>query len=163
MLEIGKIVNTHGLKGEMKLAPWCDGFDFFKQIKTVYINEKQYEITNSREQKNLFIIKLSGVNSIDDTPEFINKVVFAKKSSLPKLPENTYFIVDLIGLCVYNNGELVGKVDEVLQLKANDVYVVKSDDGKEILVPAIKEIVKGINIDSNRIDVCLTEEYFNEN
>ena len=80
MLEIGKIVNTHGLKGEMKIVPWCDGFDFFKQVKTVFINEKQYEITTSRQQKNLFIIKLSGVDSIDDTPGFINKVVYAKKS-----------------------------------------------------------------------------------
>ncbi len=163
MLEIGKIVNTHGLKGEMKIVPWCDGFDFFKQVKTVFINEKQYEITNSRQQKNLFIIKLSGVDSIDDTPGFINKVVYVKKSSLPELPENTYYIVDLIGLGVYNDGELLGEVQEVLQLKANDVYVVKSQDGKEILVPAIKEVVKNISIDSKRIDVCLMEEYVDEN
>ncbi|MBQ2754161.1 MAG: 16S rRNA processing protein RimM [Clostridia bacterium] len=162
MLEIGKIVNTHGLKGEMKIAPWCDGFDFFKQVKTVFINEKQYEITNSRQQKNLFVIKLSGVDSVDDTPGFINKVVYAKKSTLPELPENTYYIVDLIGLEVFNNGECVGKVYDVLQLKSNDVYVVKSDDGKEILVPAIKEFVKNISIDGNRIDVCLTEEYVDE-
>lgn len=163
MLEIGKIVNTHGLKGEMKIAPWCDGFEFFKQIKTVIISDCEYKITSAKEQKNLFIIKLSGVDSIDDTPQFINKIVYVKKDTLPPLPENIFYIADLIGLSVYNDGTLIGKVDDVLQLKSNDVYVVKSESGQEVLIPAIKEIVKNISIENCRIDVCLSEEYIDEN
>ncbi len=163
MLEIGKIVNTHGLKGEMRFTPWCDGVDFLKAVKSVIINDRQYMLKGVKEHKNVFIIKLDGIDDINDTPEFINQIVYAKRADLPELPENTYFIKDLIGLSVYNDETYIGEISDVFSTPANDVYVVKQDSGKDILIPAIKHIVKSINIAEKCAYVTLTEEYFDEN
>ena len=163
MLEIGKIVNTHGLKGEMRFTAWCDGIEFLKAVKSVIINNAQYKLTGVKEHKNVFIIKFDGVDDINDTPAFINQVVYAKRADLPELPENTYFIKDLIGLKVFDGENQIGEIADVFQTPANDVYVVKREAGKDILIPAVKQIVKNVSIKDARIDVELTEEYFDEN
>jgi len=163
MLEIGKIVNTHGLKGEMRLTPWCDGIEFLKAVKSVIVNDTPYKLVGVKEHKNVFIIKLDGVDDINDTPKFINQVVYAKRTDLPELPENTYFIKDLIGLKVYDGESFIGEISDVFSTPANDVYVVKRPEGKDILIPAIKQTVKMISLDEQCVYVTLTEEYFDEN
>lgn len=163
MLEIGKIVNTHGLKGEMRFTPWCDGIEFLKNVKKVFINDLVFELVSVRPSKNVFIIKLKGVDNINDTDSFINKVVYAKREDLPELPENTFYIKDLIGLKVYNGEDFVGEINDVFSTPANDVYVVKRSEGKDILIPAIKQIIKNISIGQGRVDAIIPEEYFNEN
>ncbi len=163
MLEIGKIVNTHGLKGEMRFTPWCDGIGFLKNVKKVIVGDDVFTLESVKPHKNVFIIKLSGVNHINDTDAFINKVVYAKREDLPPLPENTFFIKDLIGLKVYNGEDFVGEISDVFSTPANDVYVIKRPEGKDILIPAIKQIVKNISVENQRADVVLSEEYFNEN
>ncbi len=163
MLEIGKIVNTHGLKGEMRFTPWCDGIGFLKNVKNVIVGDAVFTLESVKPHKNVFIIKLKGVNHINDTESFINKIVFARREDLPKLPENTYFIKDLIGLNVYNGEDLVGEISDVFSTPANDVYVIKRAEGKDILIPAIKQIVKNISIENKRLDAFISEEYFNEN
>lgn len=163
MLEIGKIVNTHGLKGDMKVTLWCDGIETFSALKYVYINNNRYSLLSVKPHKGCCLIKLDGINDINDTAPFINKIVCAKRSDLPKLPENTYYIKDLIGASVYNKGELAGKVKDVFSTPANDVYVVETDGGREILIPAVKEFIKKISIENSRIDAELGREYFDEN
>lgn len=162
MLEIGKIVNTHGLKGDMKVTPWCDGTEVFSALENVIVNGREYKLSKAVPHKGCFLIKLSEVNDINDTAPFINKIIYAKRADLPELPENTYYIKDLIGLSVYNGEELLGEIKDVFSTAANDVYVVGGENGKDILIPAVHEIVKNVSVEGGRVDVVLTKGYFDE-
>lgn len=154
-IEIGKIINTHGLKGEVKIAPWCDGIEVFDYLDTVYIGDTAYSLLSVREHKNSFLAVLDGVDSIEKAEKLKNKIIKANKDNMPELAEDTYYISDLIGLSVYENERLLGKIYDCFPTGSNDVYAVKSDDGKEILIPAIKQVVKNIDISKSRMEVVL--------
>ena len=156
-IEIGKIINTHGLKGEVKITPWCDGIEVFDYLDEVYIGDKAYGLLSVREHKNSFLAVLDTVDSIEKAEKLKNKVIKAKTGDMPELEEDTYYIRDLIGLSVYENDRLLGKIYDCFPTGSNDVYAVKSDDGKEILIPAIKQVVKRIDINNGRMEVLLME------
>ena len=157
-MEVGKIINTHGLRGEVKIAPWCDSTQVFEYLKAVYIGDKKYEIKSVREHKNSLLAVLSDVNSIEDAEKLKNKIIKADKEDLPPLGENTYYIRDLIGLSVYSEERLLGEVTDCFPTGSNDVYVVKNNEnGKEILIPAIRQVVKSIDINKGRMEVLLME------
>lgn len=144
-LETGKIVNTHGIKGEVKLEPWCDEPEMFQEIPFLYLDsqgQNPLKIERARIQKNLVILKLKGIDTMTDGEKLKNKVVYASREDIP-MEEGEYFIQDLIGIQVIDvdSGRLYGTLSDVSQTGANDVYHVRFEDGKERLLPAIPQVV----------------------
>ena len=151
--EIGKIVNTFGIKGEVKVVPYTDDIEQFKKIKKVYINNEAKEIESSKYHKNTIILKIKGVDSMNDAENLRNCVISVERAD-KKLPENTYYITDLIGLEVYSDeNNLLGIVKDIYNTGANDIYSVETPEGKEILLPAIKDVIKQIDIENKKIIV----------
>lgn len=143
-LEIGKITSPHGVKGEVKLEVYADSPEALKKVKTVYFDkngEKPVAVEASRVHKDRLLIKLRGVNSMDDGNALRGKVLYAHRDSIIK-DRNSVFIEDLKGLSVIDidSGVSYGKITDVLFTGANDVYAI-SDGEKERLIPAIKDVV----------------------
>lgn len=162
MLEVGKIVNTHGLRGEVKVVPWTDYPEVFEEISSVFISRRdetrEYKIKSVKYQKNNVILKLSGIDTIDEAEKLRGVILTTERSQLGELPEGTYYIADLIGLAVYDESEtLLGTISDVLQTGSNDVYVVKRDAGRDLLIPVIDGVVLAVDIDGGRVRVHLME------
>lgn len=150
--EIGKIVNTFGIKGEVKVTPYTDDIEQFKKIKSIYVNNTLMQVQSAKFQKNVVILKLKDVDDMTAAENLRNSIIEAKRSK-NKLPENTYYIADLIGLDVYTDeGTLLGKVKDIYNTGANDIYSIETES-KEVLLPAIKEVIKQIDIENKKIIV----------
>lgn len=150
-IKVGKIVNTHGIKGELKVLPLTDDMTRFEELEYVYVENQKIEIEDVWYKKNFVMLKFKGFDNINDVLCFKDKYVYIDKENAIELPEDTYFIFQIIGLNVYlMSGELLGKITDVIQTGSNDVYVVK-DDNKEYLIPAIKEVIKEINLDDKKV------------
>ena len=149
-LEAGKIVTTHGIRGEVKIMPYTDSPELLCEFERLFISKNHNEIfiEKSRVFKNMVIAKIEGVNTVEEAEKLRNKMLFMHRDDL-ELDENTYFIQDLIGMEVKDadNGFIYGKITDVLQNGANDVYVIKGD--REYLVPAIPDVVISTDIDEN--------------
>ena len=158
-LKIGQIVNTVGLKGFVRVVPYTDDNTRFELLDSVFLvdkkNYKKYDIEEVKYQKNLVLLKFKNINDINEAEKLKNLYIEIDRKDAVKLPENTYFIVDLIGLDVINieTGENLGKIDDVFSTKSNDVYVIKNDLGKQILIPAIKSVVKNVDLENNKIEI----------
>ena len=132
-LKIGQIVNTVSLKGFVRVVPYTDDNKRFELLKSVYLVDKKhykkYDIEEVKYQKNLVLLKFKNINTIEQAEELRNFYIEIDRKDAVKLPENSYFIVDLIGLEVYNieTKELLGKIEDVFSTKSNDVYVIKSE------------------------------------
>ncbi len=158
ILELGKVVNTHGIRGEIKVQPWCDDPEIFDELEYIYIGDKRYDILKSRLHKNCEIIALDGVNNINEAELLRNKVVTIEREILGELPEGTYYIADLEGLEVKTvDGQVLGTIDEVIKTGSNDVYVLNNPGKKPILIPVIEQVVKEVNIDDGFVLVELME------
>lgn len=160
LLEIGQIVNTYGIKGFVKVVPYTDDVTRFEQLKTVYIDTKQnleeHTIEEVKYSKNVVLLKFKGIDDINQVEKYRNCYLKIDRKDAVKLPENTYFITDLIGLEVYSDEQvLLGKIEDIFSTGSNDVYVVKNELGKQLLLPAIKEVVKNIDIENSKIIVHL--------
>ena len=161
-LELGQIVNVRGLKGEVKLNSFAEDDAVFETLKTVFLKRKNEMIEKQIEKvgytKNQVVLKFKDCNSIDEAEALRNTYLLVKREDLGELPEGVYYLADLIGLDVYTEeGELLGKVDDIYSTGANDIYVVKNEEGKEKLLPGIDEVIKNIDIDSGKITVNLLE------
>lgn len=155
-LEIGQIVNTHGLKGFLKVVPYTDDIERFSELKKLFVvyNKEniEFEIESVKYFKQMVILKLKGIDHINMAEKYKNCYIKIKREDAKKLEKNTYFIADLIGLCVYDEqNNKVGILDDVFSTGSNDVYVVKKDNGKQILLPAISSVIKNINLDEGKI------------
>ncbi|MCL2580371.1 MAG: ribosome maturation factor RimM [Oscillospiraceae bacterium] len=143
-LECGKIVTTHGLHGEVKVQPWSDSPDFLCNFETVYLgsDKKPYPIARARAQKNMLILKLGGVESIDDALALRGKVLYIDRDE-DILEDGEYFVQDLIGLAVRDadSGEEYGRLTDVFFTGANDVYELTGPDEVKRLFPAIKDVI----------------------
>lgn len=163
LLEVGKIVNTHGLRGEVKVVPWLDYPEDFEELETVYLKNRKETITlnikNVKYQKNNLIVKFSEFNDINEVEQYKNCVLYADRDALGELPEGVYYIVDLIGLEVLDeeSGEKIGKIADVFNTGANDIYDVKRDGKKNLLLPVIDEVVKEVNIEDGYVRVHVME------
>lgn len=160
--EIGQIVNTSGLKGVIKVKPFTDDITKFNNFKTIYVSIKkelkEFEIENVRISKNMVFLKLKGIDTIEDAEDYRNLYLKIKRNKDEVLEDGSYYIVDIIGCTVFSDKEeLLGKVDDVFSTGSNDVYVVKSDDGKQVLLPAIKDVIKNVDINNKTIIVHLIE------
>ena len=151
--EIGKIVNTFGIKGEVKVIPYTDDIEQFKKIKNIYVNNDVMEIESVRYHKNTIILKFKGIDTMNDAENIKNSILKIQRTK-KKLPQNTYYITDLIGVDVYTDEDkLLGKVKDIYNTGANDIYIVETSENKEILLPAIKEVIKKVDIENKKIIV----------
>ncbi|WP_069649678.1 ribosome maturation factor RimM [Caloranaerobacter ferrireducens] len=150
-IKVGKIVNTHGIKGELKILPLTDDMTRFEELEYVYVEKQKIEIEDVWYKKNFVMLKFKGFDNINDVLCFKGKYVYVDKENAIELPEDTYFIFQIIGLNVYlKNGKFLGEIKDVIQTGSNDVYVVKNDN-REYLIPAIKEVIKEINLDDKKV------------
>ena len=144
----------------MKVAPYTDDITRFNQLKSIYIEKNNHKVSFRIEEvkyhKNLVLIKLEGINCIEDIQQYKNCYIKIDRKDAVKLPKDTYFIADLLGLEVYTDENiLLGNVDDIFPTGSNDVYVVKDKNGKQVLLPAISEVIKDIDIENNKIIVHL--------
>lgn len=161
IFNIGKVVNTHGVRGEVKVLPLTDDMKRFDDLDEVNIGGKIYKIENRKYQKDRVILKLQGIDSIEETAKIRNKYIEIERKDVVELPEDTYFITDVIGCRVIDTDNFeYGKVYDVIQTKNNDVYWVKGT--KEILIPVLKEIVTDINVNDGVITIRPSGEWQDE-
>lgn len=163
-LRIGQITGTHGVRGEMSVLPLTDDPRRFSKLKEVFIiDDSGKEISHLRIEgvkyaTNKIILKLEGISDMESVLRLKSRFLAVDRADAVRLPKNSYFICDLIG-CVVSDveGSILGPVADVLQTGANDVYVVKREGSKDLLIPAIKSVVLEVDIGSRKIIVQIPE------
>ena len=164
-LEAGKIVGTHGIKGEMRLKPWSDDASFLKGFQTVYTDaagKQAFKLLGARAHGNVTLVRIEGVESIEQAEEMRGKILYIKKDEA-HLPAGTYFIDDIIGLTVIDeqNGETLGTVADVEQYPANDVWHIRNGE-KQYLIPNIPPVVKKVDIDGGKVYIYKMKGLFED-
>jgi len=164
-LEIGIIVGTHGLRGELRISPSCDSADFFRQFSMLYFDAqglKPVRVLSMREHKNLALLRLEGIGTAEAAQALKNQRLFFRRADA-QLEEGQYFIAELIGCEVFDAAEpslRYGKISDVSQPGANDVWHIKMGDGREVLIPVIPDVVKNVDIANRRIEITLLDGLF---
>lgn len=164
-LEIGKITNVHGLAGEVKVYPWCDDAAFLCSFDVLYTDKNgrnPVEITRARVQQNMVIMQLAGVTSRDAAEKLRGTVLYMDREDI-ELDEGTYFVQDLIGLEVRDadTGKVWGKIRDVMQTGANDVYSIWNEaEKREYLAPAIPDVVLDTDIEAGVMTIRPLEGLF---
>ena len=157
---IGKIVNTQGIKGEVRVIPTTDDINRFKKLKEIYIFRKGnldlYEIEGVRFHKQFVLLKLKGIDSINEAELLKNTEIKIPKELAIPCEKDEYYISDLYGMKVLAGEEEIGIIEDIIFTGANDVYVVKSKDS-EILIPAIKQCILDVNVKEKIMKVHLLE------
>lgn len=160
--EIGQIVNHFGIKGMVKVNPFTDDISQFEEMKTILVDKKgnlqEMQIEKVKYSKNQVLLKLKGIETVEEAEKYRNCYLKLPREKARRLPKNTYFIADLIGLEVYTEeGNLLGKVDDIYNTGASDIYVIRDELGKQILLPAIKEVIKQVDLEQEKIVVHLLD------
>ena len=161
-LEVGQIVNTFGIKGFVKVNPWVNDVTRFDDLKKVYIKirkeEKVLEIEEVKYHKNQVLLKFKGVETVEQAEMLRNAILEIDRKDAIPLEEGEYFIADLLESEVYTDeGEKLGILEDIFNTGSNDIYVVKNELGKSILLPRIKEVFKEIDVENKIIIVHLIE------
>lgn len=163
-LEIGKIVGTHGINGEVKMEVWADSPDFAKKLKTLYFEKGDVKIekTACRVHKNLALLTIKDITDPSKADLLRGKVVYMDRDEV-RLPKNRFFVADLIGLKAYdgNTNQYYGEITDVLRTGANNVYKIEND-GKEYLFPAVDQFIKRTDIDEGVIELLPIDGIFND-
>lgn len=161
LIETGKIVNTHGVRGELKVVPWADDPSVFTNFKTVTVDNTAYSVRSVRFQGQNVLLKLEGVEDMTRAEGLKNKIIYAPRSAFD-LPEGTYFVADLLGLSVVEDetDKEIGTITDVLSTGANDVYEVTCADGKKHYIPAIKDCVKSTDLAAKEMRIHVMEGLF---
>ncbi len=157
-LRAGVITTTHGIKGEVKVYPEVDDPGRFSLFKNVYLRGKigtiPVEIENVKFFKKMVILKFKGIDDINDVMKYRDYEIMARREDIAELKENQFFDADIIGLKVFDASDsLLGNVSNILHGAGNDVYVVKNEGGKEIMIPAVRQFVKAVDIENGCIKV----------
>lgn len=149
--KVGQIVNTHGIKGEVKVIPLTEDVNNFKRYGKVKVGENEWkEILGVKFQKDRVILNLEGIDSMNDAETYKQKYLSVIREEEPGLPENTYYIKDLVGCNVVDtNGKDLGNIYDVIQTKNNDVYWIEKP--KQLLIPVLKDIVLDVNIEEKKV------------
>lgn len=151
-LSIGQIINTHGLKGELKVYPLTDDMRRYRKLDSVIIDGIERKTSWCKLQNELVILKIEGIDTVEDAIKYKDKYIYVNRKDAVKLPSGNYFIADIIGCNVVDeNGINLGLVADVIKTGSNDVYLVKGD--KEILIPALKSVVVNIDVINQKIVV----------
>ncbi len=164
-LECGKIVATHGVRGELRVQPWCDSPDFLADFATLYLGKdhQPVKVTQARAHKNITILKLDGIDTVEQAVTLRGKILYINRDDA-KLEEDEYFVQDLIGMDVIDadSGERYGELTDVFQTGANDVYQLTTLDGKQRLFPKIDQVVLQIDLEAGRITIRPLEGLFDD-
>ena len=162
-LEIGKIVGTHGLKGEVRVEAWCDSADFLCRFKRLYQKDgTEMKVISSKVHKNIGIILFEGIRSVEQADTMRGMVLYMNRDDA-RLPKGTNFVQDLIGLKVVDvdNGTEYGIITDVMKTGANDVYQVEKG-GKEYFVPVIPDVVKEKDIEGGFVKIFAMKGIFED-
>ena len=156
MLRVGVITSTHGVRGEVKVFPTTDDAKRFKKLKTVILDTGKGQTTLEIEQvkffKNMVILKFDGVDTMNEVEGWRQKDLLISRDQAIPLEEDEFFITDLIGLnVVTDEGETLGTLTDVMETGANDVYCVKTPEGKELLLPAIRDCILDVDLDKEEM------------
>lgn len=153
-LDTGKIVGTHGIKGEVRIEPWCDSPQFLSEFKKLYLDEngETFIEVKSRPHKNITLAKIKGVETVEQAEKFRGKVVYINRDDII-LEDGVNFVQDLIGLEVKDadNDNTYGKITDVLRTGANDVYEITDSNNKKYLAPVIDDVIVEKNIDKGYV------------
>lgn len=157
---IGEIANTHGIRGEVKVYPTTDDVARFKKLKKCILETKQGEmllhVENCKFFKQFAILKFKEFNNINEVEQYKHCSLYVEREDAVKCEEDEYYIADLVGCTVYNEDDSeLGDLIDVIQTGANDVYVVRMESGKELMIPAIKECILSVSITERRVKVHL--------
>lgn len=160
LIKVGIITNTHGLRGEVKVFPTTDDARRFLDLEEIILDtgkeKRKLAIERVKFFKNMVILKFKGIDNIDDVQKFRQKELLVTREQAVPLGEDEYFIADLIGLkAVSDEGEELGEITDVLQSAANDVYVIRKKGAEDLLLPAIKDCVKNVDIEAGEITLHL--------
>ncbi len=165
LIECGKIVSTQGIRGEVRVSPWSDTPQFLCGFKAFYIKggDRKLSVKSARVNKNVVVIKFDEINSVEEAEALRNHVIYVERKSL-KLKKGTYLVRDLIGLTVIDaeSGKEYGKLSDVTPTGARDVYHIKTPDGKELLFPAIPDVVKETNIEGGFMKIIPLKGLFGD-
>lgn len=157
-IEIGKIVNTHGLRGTLKVQPWVDFPELFEKIQSVFTSQNKYIVKKVSYQKNLILLDLQEIASIAHAEKLKDLILYAEREDLGELPENSYYITDLIGCSVIlPDGCAIGIVSDVITSSGTDLYEIKRKNDKPLYLPAAKEFIKSIDVENKTIYAVLPE------
>ncbi|MDY3286822.1 MAG: ribosome maturation factor RimM [Eubacteriales bacterium] len=153
LLDAGAIINTHGVRGDVKVDPWADSPDFLTQFRTLYIDGQPRRVVSARVHTRFVLIHFEGVDTVEDAMKLRGRTVYFDRADA-KLPEGTYFLADIIGFDVFDlrKNAVIGRLAELLPLPAGDVYRVESAGG-DILIPARPEFTRGIDPASRTVTV----------
>lgn len=155
-LEIGEIVGTHGVRGEMRFNPWCDSPEFVTKFKTLYSDSNgscAVRIKSARPHGNIVLLSVADIDSVEKAQKMRGKTLYIKRSDA-KLPKGSFFIAELIGCTVYdadNPEKIYGILSDVSETGANDVWHITDKSGKEYLIPAIPDVCVETNVAENQI------------
>lgn len=160
--QVGVITSTHGLRGEVKVYPTTDNPQRFKRLKQVILDtgkdKLELEIESVKFFKQMVILKFKGIDDINDVEKYRQKQLLVTRENAVRLGRDEYFIADLMGLQVLDEeGKEIGRLRDVMQTGANDVYIIDMTDGRELLLPAIKQCVLEINVEEGWIRVHILE------
>lgn len=158
--EIGQIVNTYGIKGFLKVVHFTDDINRFDDLKEIYIEKdeklEKVSIEEVKYHNNTVMLKIKGIDTIELAEKYKGCYIKIDRKDAKKLPKNSYFIVDLLDSDVYTiENRYLGKIVDIFKTGSNDVYVVKDELGKQLLLPAIKSVVKQVDIENKKIVVEL--------
>lgn len=161
-LQVGVISSTHGIRGEVKVYPTTDDAGRFRQLKSVLAEtkngKKELFVENVRFFKNMVILKFKGIDNINEVEQYKGCPLVVSRENAVELKPGEYFLCDLMGLAVYEeDGNYLGKISEILRTGANDVYVVKTENEKEVLIPNIKDCIIDISLEAGKMTVHLLE------
>ena len=156
-LETGEIVGTHGVRGEMRVNPWCDSPAFLKKFKKLYLDEngqKSLDVKSAREHGNVALVTVDGIDTVEKAQAMRGKVIYIKRDDA-KIPKGSYFIAELIDCTVYDADDesvVYGIITDVSMTGANDVWHIEKD-GKEYLIPAIKDVVISVDVEEGVVKI----------
>ena len=161
-LQVGVISSTHGVRGEVKVFPTTDDVKRFKRLKEVILDTGKEELTLEIEGVKFFkqfvILKFKGFDNINDIEKYKGKSLFVTRANAVRLRKDEYFIADLQGLTVVNEEEqIIGTLRDVMETGANDVYIIDMTDGREVLIPAIKECILNVDIEGGKIQIHIMD------
>ena len=157
-LQVGVITSTHGIRGEVKVFPTTDDPKRFETLKNVVLDAGRtklaLEIENVKYFKQFVILKFKGINNINDIEKYTKMPLLVSREDAVELEEDEYFIADMIGMDVITDeGEAFGTLKDVMETGANDVYIIDSEKHGEVLIPAIKECILDVDIESNKMTI----------
>lgn len=162
MLQVGVITQTHGVRGEVKVFPTTDDVNRFKKLKQVILDTGKetmsLEIQSVKFFKQFVILKFKGIDNINDIEKYKRCSLYVTREHAVALEEDEYFIADMIGMEVCTeDGNIFGTLKDVIETGANDVYVIENAEHGEVLVPAIKECIRSVDIEKGQMMIHLMD------